>query len=80
MTTQVLKEILPTADLIHVEVIEKHIQQIDKAKTHLIFAVTGELEEEDQVVFFSLRDLSVLQNDLLNLKENIENHLNEYGE
>lgn len=79
MTTQELKEILPQADLIHVEVIEKHIKQIDKAKTHLIFAVTGELEEEDPLVFLSLRDLTILQNDLLALKENIENHLNESG-
>ena len=60
-----------TSDLLKAEVIKVKIQELEKAKDYLIFAATGQIEENDSLALEHLKKLAYLTGDLESLLENL---------
>lgn len=59
------------SDLLHKEVIQRRIEEINKVKNYLILAATGEVEENDSTALEHLKTLVYLTMDLNDLLENL---------
>jgi len=73
MNVTEIYEVLPKSDLKFPEIIEGEIKKIEAAKSYIILAATGEFTSDDpDFAMEPLKDLTMLQNKLEDLKSDIE--------
>ena len=63
------------SDLLLTDEVLSFIKKIEDAKTYLIYAVTGQVEKNDEVALEHLKNLSRLQMHLEDLQGNLEREL-----
>lgn len=59
------------SDLLHEEVIQRRIEELDAAKDYLIFAATGEVEKNDSIALEHLQAMVYITMDLKDLLKNL---------
>ena len=79
METKESKTVMKS-DLLLSEEVASYIKKIEDAKTYLIFAITGQIEKNDEVALEHLKNLSQLQMHLGDLQSNLECELITFDE
>ena len=63
------------SDLLYKDVVEQFNKQLEEVKTYLIYAASGEVEENDPGVLKHLKNLNYLQSQLSDLSNNLQRKL-----
>jgi hypothetical protein len=74
MNEEKLKTVSRT-DLLLADEVSCYMKKIDTMKTWIILAATGQIELNDEEALTHLKDLTILQNDLEALHQNLEAEL-----
>jgi hypothetical protein len=63
------------SDLLHQDEVKDYIEKIEKVKTWIIYAATGEIEKNNEGAFEHLLNMNYLQMKLNDLLENLESQV-----
>lgn len=63
------------SDLLHPDVVKRHLKKLRKAKTYLIYAATGNVEKNDEAALIHLKHLNDLEYNMKSLLDNINANL-----